>query len=62
MSTTATIRVPGLKVTALDPHGAPTRTAVGAREVRLGRTDKMKFVGWVPLETAIRIKPSCIWT
>ncbi len=24
--------------------------------VRLGRTDKMRFVGWVPLETAIRLK------
>ena len=24
--------------------------------VRLGRTDKMRFVGWVPLEVAIRIK------
>jgi len=24
--------------------------------VRLGRTDKMRFVGWVPLETAIRIR------
>lgn len=24
--------------------------------IRLGRTDKLRFVGWVPLETAIRIK------
>jgi RND family efflux transporter MFP subunit len=32
--------------------------SVGAREpvVRLGRTDRMRFVGWVPLETANRLK------
>jgi RND family efflux transporter MFP subunit len=32
--------------------------SVGAREpvVRLGRIDKMRFVGWVPLETANRLR------